>query len=77
METITTITPRFQVHIPVSIRKKIGLKSHGRAKVRVENSKIVIEPIKSTFLTLAGSYKVAKPVAAETIRSRVQYSEKS
>lgn len=76
MEMMTTITPRFQVHIPVSIRKKIGLKSHGRAKVRVENSKIVIEPIKSAFLTLAGSYKVAKPITAEKIRSYLKYSEK-
>lgn len=77
MEMITTITPRFQMHIPVAIRKKIGLKSHGRAKVRVENSKIVIEPIKSVFLTLAGSYKVVNPLPAETIRSHIQYSEKS
>ncbi len=76
MEMITTITPRFQVHIPVAVRKKIGLKNHGRAKIRVENSKIVIEPVKSAFLTLAGIYKVPGTIAAENIRSYIKYSEK-
>lgn len=76
MEVITTITPRFQVHIPVVIRKKIGLKSHGKAKMRTERSKIIIEPMKSAFLALGGSYKVKSPIAVEKIRGYIQYSEK-
>lgn len=77
MEVFTTITPRFQVHIPVAIREKIGLKSHGKAKVKVERSKIVIEPMESAFLTLGGSYKVKRPIAAEKIRDYIHYSEKN
>lgn len=76
METTTTITPKFQVHIPVAIRKKIGLKHHGRVIVRAEKSRIIIEPIQSAFLALAGAYKTNKPVRAEKIRNYIVYSEK-
>lgn len=72
----TTITPKFQVHIPVSIRKKAGLKRHGKAKITVENSKIIIEPIdkKKGILSLAGKYKVKNPIPAEKIRDYIDYS---
>lgn len=76
MEVTTTITPKFQVHIPAVIRQKIGLKRHGKAKVRVEKSRIIIEPIRSTFLSLAGSYHVEKSIPVEKIRSYIRYSNK-
>lgn len=76
MEVTTTITPKFQVHIPVAIRQKIGLKNHGRVIVKVEKSRIIIEPIRSKFLALAGAYKVDKPIVAEKIRNYIKYSEK-
>ncbi len=75
MEILTTITPKFQVHIPVAIRKKIGLKKHGRAVIRVEKKKIIIEPIKSDFLSLAGKYKVKNPIPAEKIRDYIDYAD--
>lgn len=75
MDAYTTITPRFQVHIPVSIRRKVGLTGHGRARVGVWKSKIVIEPIKSKFMGLSGKYKIAKPIRAENIRDFIDYSE--
>ena len=74
MDAQTTITPKFQVHIPVSIRKKAGLVSHGKALIRAEKSKIIIEPIKSKFMSLGGKYKVAKPIPAEKIRDYIDYS---
>jgi len=77
---ITTITPRFQVHIPVSIRKKAGITSHGKALIRAEKSKIIIEPLDETksILSLAGKFKVKKPIPAERIRNYIDYSwEKS
>ncbi|MBI2086016.1 hypothetical protein HYT74_01615 [Candidatus Daviesbacteria bacterium] len=75
METLTTITPKFQVHIPVAIRKKIGLKKHGRAIIRVEKKKIIIEPIKSDFLSLGGKFRVKNPIPAEKIRDYIDYTE--
>lgn len=75
METLTTITPKFQVHIPVSIRKKIGLKNHGRAIIRAEKKKIIIEPIEDDFLSLGGKYKVRNPISAEKIRDYIDYAD--
>lgn len=74
MEILTTITPKFQVHIPVSVRRKIGLRHSGRAVVKVEKDQIVIKPIKSGILTLAGKFKVTKPIPAEKVRGFINYS---
>lgn len=72
----TTITPRYQVHIPVAVRKKIGLTHHGRAKIYTEKHRIVIEPMdpKDGFLSLAGIFKVKNPIPAEKIRDYIDYS---
>ena len=75
MKVLATITPKFQVQIPVSIRKKIGLEKHGRAYIKAEKEKIIIEPITSNFLSLAGKYQTTKPVPAEKIREHLEYSK--
>ena len=75
MPVLTTITPKFQVHIPVAIRKKIGLKTHGRAIIWAEKKRIVIEPVESDFLSLAGKYKVKNPIPAEKIRDHIDYAD--
>jgi len=74
MQEVTTITPKFQVHIPVSIRKKTGLTKHGKVLIKADQSKIIIEPLKFQFMSLAGKYKVAKPIPAEKIRRYIDYS---
>lgn len=76
MQEFTTITPKFQVHIPVSIRKKTGLTQHGKAKISARSSKIIIEPVdeKKGILSLAGKFKVKKPIPAEKIRDYIDYS---
>ena len=76
MQTLTTITPKFQVHIPVAIRKKIGLTKHGRAIIRAEKKKIIIEPMEDDFLSLGGKYKVKNPIPAEKIRDYIDYSDR-
>lgn len=75
MQMLTTITSQFQVHIPVAIRKKIGLKKHGRAIIRAEKKKIIIEPQQSDILSLAGKFKVKNPIPAEKIRDYIDYTE--
>ncbi|OGK38578.1 hypothetical protein A3F03_00475 [Candidatus Roizmanbacteria bacterium RIFCSPHIGHO2_12_FULL_41_11] len=70
----TTITPNFQVHLPVAIRKKAGITSHGRALIRVEQEKIIIEKIPPGFLALGGAFSVKKPIAAEKIRDKIDLS---
>lgn len=78
MQTLTTITPKFQVHIPTSIRKKIGLTKHGRAKISAHKKKIIIQPIpeKENILSLAGKFKVKRPIPAEKLRDYIKYSPK-
>lgn len=76
MSEFTTITPKFQVHIPVSIRKKAGLTRHGKAIIRAEKSRIIIEQFdeKKGILSLAGKFKVKNPIPAEQIRNHIDYS---
>lgn len=76
MRMLTTITPKFQVHIPVSIRKKVGLMKHGKAIIKAEKKKIIIEPLdeKKGILSLAGKYRVKNPIPAEKIRDYIDYS---
>jgi AbrB family looped-hinge helix DNA binding protein len=71
---LTTITPRFQVHIPVAIRKKIGLKKHGKAIVKAKKDEIIIKPIQSGILKLGGAFRVENPIPAEKIRDYIDYS---
>lgn len=73
----TTITPKFQLHIPVAIRKAVGLKRHGKAVIRADGERIIIEPIKeSPILKLAGSLKNRKPtqkIDIDNIRDQIDY----
>ena len=75
METLTTITPKFQVHIPVAIRKQMGLTKHGRATIKVNKKRIIIEPITSDFLSYSGKFKVKNPIPAEKIRDYIDYAD--
>lgn len=71
---MTTITPKFQVHIPVSVREEVGLKTHGRAFIRAKDSTIIIEPVAESFLSLGGAFKVKNPTPAEEIRRHIDYT---
>ncbi|OGD83842.1 hypothetical protein A2572_02640 [Candidatus Collierbacteria bacterium RIFOXYD1_FULL_40_9] len=75
----TTITPRFQMHIPVGVRKAIGLKKHGKAKITVKMGKMMVEPSnESSLKKLAGSLAGIKPtkkINIERIRDYIDYSD--
>lgn len=74
---MTTITPKFQIYIPVKIRKQAGITKRGKARTRVEKSRIIIETIhgKEGILALAGSIKIKKPISVEKIRDYIDYSD--
>lgn len=74
MQNITTITPNFQIHIPASVRRKIGLERPGRAIITADKKTITIKPLKETFLALGGSLKVKNPTPAEDIRKVIDYA---
>lgn len=77
MQTVS-ITPKWQVHIPVAVRKKLKLKKPTQADVYVEKDKIVLKPKKSEILKMAGKYKRLKPVRPinlDKIRDYIDYSK--
>lgn len=58
MEVTATITPQFQIHIPVAIRMKAGFTHHGPVTIRADAGRIIIEKKRGkTILDLAGKYK--------------------
>jgi bifunctional DNA-binding transcriptional regulator/antitoxin component of YhaV-PrlF toxin-antitoxin module len=76
METLATITSQSQVHIPAKFRKALGFKRHGgRAIIKLEKKRIVIEPVKDDILKLAGKFHVKNPISAEKIRDYIDYAE--
>jgi bifunctional DNA-binding transcriptional regulator/antitoxin component of YhaV-PrlF toxin-antitoxin module len=82
MEASVTITPKFQVSIPVSIRKYLKMTKHGKAvmRARLVGKKQIIElvPDDSDILSLAGMFKGSKPVRpvdVDNIRDEVDYSK--
>lgn len=77
MKQIISITPKWQVYIPVSIREKLGLKEPKQAEIRVEKGVIIIKPQKNPVTEMAGKYKNIKPkkkIDLEKVRDEIDYS---
>jgi len=75
MQQIVSITSQGQITIPASIRKLLGLKKYPKATVRLENRKIIIEPIPD-ILTMGGLLK-KKAIKGETINKIIKLEEKA
>jgi AbrB family looped-hinge helix DNA binding protein len=73
----TTITKKYQVHIPAEVRKQVGLVGHGRVSVRAENGKIIIEPLTDSFVSLGGTFTVERAISAEEIRNHIEYGKET
>lgn len=74
----TTITKKFQVHIPTDIRKQIGLTKAGPANIEAKNGQIIITPTQSPIHNLIGSLahiKPTKPIDLDNIRDYIDYSD--
>lgn len=73
MNSISTITQKGQVTIPVTIRNMLGLKPFDKLIFSVEAKKVVAEPIKESFFDLAGSvkYKGKKPINFKKVRQQM------
>lgn len=77
MSTVS-ITPKWQIHIPVSVRKKLGLTKPTQADVSVEGDTIVVRPRPSTILSLEGKYshkKPTRPIDITHIRDEIDYAK--
>lgn len=77
MQTIS-ITPRWQIHIPVEFRRILGLEKPGIAEITIAKDAIVIKPRTSPILKLAGKYhkrKQAVKIDIDKIREQIDYSK--
>lgn len=76
MRTVT-VTSKYQVYLPLDIREKAGLITHGPVHIRADAGKIIIEPKPGTLISLAGKYKskASRKVDIDNIRDRIDYSD--
>lgn len=56
MQQIVTITSQGQITLPASMRRAMTLDQYNKALVKIEEKKIIVEPI-ADFLSLGGSLK--------------------
>lgn len=75
MQQIVSITSQGQITIPASIRRLLGLDKYPKATVRVENKKIIIEPIPD-ILTMGGLLK-KKAIKGKSIDEIIKLEEKT
>lgn len=78
MQTTIAITRKWQIHIPKAARKALNLDKPGQAHVSVEGNKLIIKPMESEILQMAGKYaKYAKgkKVNIDKIRDYIDYSK--
>lgn len=74
----TTITSRWQIHIPKAARKALKLTKPGKFEIKTEKNKLVLTPIESKILKLAGKYQKytkGRKINLEKIRDYIDYSK--
>lgn len=77
MQTVS-ITSKWQVHIPVSIRTQLGLDKPTKAEISIEGKKIVMKPRKSRIFELEGSLqniRPTEPINIDRVRDFIDYSK--
>ena len=77
MEVTVSITPKWQIHIPVAVRKKLKLVKPSQVSMKVNGGLIVIKPKESKILKMGGSLagiKPTKPINITKIRDYIDYS---
>lgn len=75
MQQIVSITSQGQITLPASIRRLFGLDKYKKALVKVDSSKIIVEPI-DDITTLAGILK-KRAIKKKKIKDVIQLEEKA
>lgn len=78
MESTISITSKWQIHIPKSIRKSLKMTKPVQAFIQVKQGRIVITPRPSKVLGLAGKYAKYtkdKKIDLDNIRDYIDYSK--
>ena len=77
MQTTISITSKWQIHIPKAARKALKLTKPSQVEVKTEGNRLILTPIESKILKLAGKYaKYAKgkKINIDKIRDYIDYS---
>lgn len=78
MTATISITNKGQMHVPVSFRKMLGLSVPGLVKIEIVGSKLMVVPVKSKIMEMAGKYShktSGKNINIEKIRDEIDYSK--
>lgn len=71
----STITQKGQVTIPVQIREQLQIQPKDKLIFRIKEKKMLVEPIKTDFMSLAGSLqhknKGKRPINFKKVRQFV------
>lgn len=78
MTTTVSITSQWQIYLPQSVRKAMGLTHPTQAKLEVKNKKLTVTPYQSPILSMIGKYshlKPIKPIDLDNPRDFIDYSD--
>lgn len=78
MQATISITSKWQIHIPKAARKALKLTRPTQIEVKTEGNKLVLTPVESKILKMAGKYaKYArgKKINLDRIRDYIDYSK--
>lgn len=78
MNTTISITNKWQIHIPKSLRGALGLVKPGKVSIKAETGKVIITPAKSTIMQYAGKLHDRynkKKINIDRIRDIIDYSD--
>lgn len=64
-EHIQTVTVKGQVTIPAEVRKALGVKPNSQVSIRLQEGKVVIEPVAMTLEEAFASVKPVKSVSGD------------
>lgn len=78
MKQTVSITPKWQIHIPVAIRQALKLDKPSQAELILQDDGFLVRPKKSKILELGGSLANIKPtkrINLTRIRDYIDYSK--
>lgn len=77
MNTTISVTNKWQIHIPKSLRGALGLNKPGRVIIGAVPGKIIITPARSTIMQYGGKLHERfhkKKINIERVREIIDYS---
>lgn len=78
MQATISITNKWQIHIPKSLRGDFGLDRPGQVAITAEKGKIIITPAKSKIMQYAGRLHEKynkKKINIDNVRNIIDYSD--